>query len=63
MSTTKTLSVEQLAKALARLSPQERESLIDLLDKKNLKKRRTLVHRQIAKRQTVTERALFKGLG
>ncbi|MBI5302875.1 MAG: hypothetical protein HY868_12125 [Chloroflexi bacterium] len=63
MPATKVLSVEQLAKALARLSPSEYESLIQILDKENLKKRRTVVHRQVAKGQVVTERTLFKSLG
>lgn len=62
MSTSKTMTIEQLAKELARLSPKEYASLIELLDKENLRKRRTLVRRQIAKGQVVSERALFKGL-
>lgn len=63
MPATKTLSIEQLAKAISQLSPKDYESLVELLDKENLIKRRALVHRQILKHQTVTERALFKGLG
>jgi len=62
VSTSKTMTIEQLAKELARLSPKEYASLIELLDKENLRKRRTLVRRQIAKGQVVSERALFKGL-
>ena len=62
-ATSRTITVEELAKAITRLSPKEYESLIELLDKENLKKRRALAHRQITKRQIVTERALFKGIG
>jgi hypothetical protein len=59
----KEMTVEQLAKALTRLSPKQRASLVEVLDRENLKARRALVHRQIAKGQVITERELFKGLG
>ena len=62
MSSTRDLSIEQLAKALARLSPAESKSLIEILERENLKRRRTLVRHQITRRQVVSERALFKGL-
>ncbi len=62
MPATKELTVEELAKALARLSPQEFESLVELLDKENLKARRVLVRRQIAKGHVVTEEELFRDL-
>jgi hypothetical protein len=60
MRATKGLTVEQLAKALAHLTPSESKSLIELLDKENLKKRQALVRRQVAKGKVVTEQALFK---
>ncbi len=60
MRNTNEITVEQLAKALARLSPKEFESLVELLDKENLKTRRALVHRQVAKGRVVSEKELFK---
>ncbi|MEW5721149.1 MAG: hypothetical protein AB1817_21165 [Chloroflexota bacterium] len=62
MPPAKEMTVEQLAKALTRLSPKQRASLVEILDRENLKARRALVHRQIAKGQVVTERELFKSL-
>ena len=62
MPPAKEIAVEQLAKALARLSPKQRASLVEILDRENLKARRTFVHCQVAKGQVVTERELFKGL-
>ncbi|MCI0477761.1 MAG: hypothetical protein L0Y55_16075 [Anaerolineales bacterium] len=62
MSSTKEMTVEQLAKALVRLSPKQRASLVEILDRENLKARRALVHRQIAKGQIVTEKELFRNL-
>ena len=62
MPPAKEMTVEQLAKALTRLSPKQRASLVEILDRENLKARRALVHRQIAKGQVVTERELFRGL-
>jgi hypothetical protein len=62
MPPAKEIAVEQLAKALARLPPKQRASLVEILDRENLKARRTFVHCQVAKGQVVTERELFKGL-
>lgn len=62
MAPVKEMTVEQLAKALTRLSPKQRASLVEILDRENLKARRALVHRQIAKGRVVTERELFKSL-
>jgi chromosome segregation and condensation protein ScpB len=62
MRATKGLSVEQLAKALSHLSPSESKSLLELMDKENLKRRLTLVRRQVAKGKVVSEQALFKSL-
>jgi hypothetical protein len=62
MPPAKEIAVEQLAKALARLSPKQRASLVEILDRENLKARRTFVHCQVAKGQVVSERELFKGL-
>jgi len=62
MPPAKEMTVEQLAKALTRLSPKQRASLVEILDRENLKARRALVHRQIAKGQVVTERELFRNL-
>jgi hypothetical protein len=62
MPPAKEMTVAQLAKALARLSPKQRASLVEILDRENLKPRRALVHRQVAKGQVVTEKELFKGL-
>jgi hypothetical protein len=61
MPLTKEVTVEQLAKALTRLTPKQRASLIEILDRENLKARRALVHRQVAKGQIGTKRVLFKG--
>lgn len=63
MPPTKGMTVEQLAKALTRLSPRQRASLAEILDHENLKARRALVHRQVARGQVVAERELFKGVG
>ena len=62
MPPAKEIAVEQLAKALARLSPKQRASLVEILGRENLKARRTFVHCQVAKGQVVSERELFKGL-
>jgi hypothetical protein len=62
MPPAKEMTVEQLAKALTRLSPRQRASLVEILDRENLKARRVLVHRQIAKGQVISERELFKSL-
>ena len=62
MPPSKELTVHQLAKALARLTPKERASLVEILDRENLKARRAFVHRQVAKGQIVSEKELFKGL-
>lgn len=62
MPATKELTVEQLAKALTRLSPEEFESLVEILDRENLKARRAVVRREVAKGQAVTEEELFKDL-
>ena len=61
MPLTKERTVEQLAKALTRLTPKQRASLVEILDRENLKARRALVHRQDAKGQVGTKRVLFKG--
>jgi hypothetical protein len=58
MPPAKELTVEQLAQALTRLTPKQRASLIEILDKENLKARRALVRRQVAKGQVVTEKEL-----
>lgn len=62
MPPAKELTVEQLAQALARLTPKQRASLVEIMDRENLKARRALVRRQVAKGQVVTEKELFKGL-
>ncbi len=62
MRTGKELTLEQLAKALVRLSPKEFESLVELLERENLKSRRKLVHREVAKHQVVSEKDLFEEL-
>lgn len=56
------MKVEELAKALGKLSPKAAKSLVEILDRENLKTRRALARRQVAKGQTVTERQLFKDL-
>ncbi len=57
------LTVEQLADALTRLTPKQRASLVEILERENLVARRALVRRQVAKGQVVTAKELFKGLG
>lgn len=49
MPPAKELTVQQLAKALSRLSPKEFESLVEILDKENLKSRRATVRLEVAK--------------
>lgn len=62
MRAAKGLTVEQLARALAHLSPSESKSLLELLDRENLKKRQALARRQVAKGKVVSEQTLFKSL-
>lgn len=62
MRSTKEVEVEQLAQALAQPSPKQAKSLIEILERENLKARRALVRRQVARGQVVTEKQLFKDL-
>ena len=62
MPPAKELTVQQLAKALSRLSPKEFESLVEILDKENLKSRRAMVRREVAMGKVISEKELFKGL-
>ncbi len=62
MPPAKELTVQQLAKALSRLSPKEFESLVEILDKENLKSRRAIVRREVAKGKVINEKELFKEL-
>ncbi len=62
MPTTKEMTVEQLARALTQLSPKEFESLVEILDRENIKKRRTIVRREAAKGKIVGEKELFRNL-
>ena len=62
MRTTKEPKVEQLAKTLGRLSPNEAKSLVEILDRENLKARRARVRREVTNGKVVTERQLFKDL-
>ena len=62
MRTSKELTLEQLASALARLSPQEFESLVEILERKNLITRRKLVHRELQEGKVISEEKLFADL-
>ncbi len=62
MPPAKELTVQQLAKALSRLSPKEFESLVEILDKENLKSRRATVRLEVAKGKVISEKELFKEL-
>ncbi len=59
-SSSKTLTMEQLAEALARLSLNERKALVKILDRKNLKARRNLARRENAKGKIMSESESFK---
>ena len=63
MASTKALSVQQLAKALTRLTPKQRQSLAEILDKDNLRARRAIARREFAKGKVINEKELFRGLG
>ncbi len=62
MPSAKAMNVEQLAKALTRLSPKERQSLVEILDKENLKARRNVARREMARGKVIREKELFRGL-
>ncbi len=62
MPSIKALTVGQLAQALARLSPKQRQTLVEILDRENLKARRILARQEMSKRKTASEKQLFKGL-
>ncbi len=56
------LTVDQLAKSLGNLKPQEAERLLDLLDRQNLKARWQLARREYAEGKTVSPEEAFKDL-
>lgn len=63
MRTTRQMKIENLARALSRLSLRERKSLVEILDRQNLQARRLRARREMAKGKVVSESKLFKDLG
>jgi len=56
------LTLDQLAKALERLTPEEVQSLTAILDKENLKARWEIARRELAEGKLISEEELFEDL-
>jgi hypothetical protein len=57
------MKLEHLVRALTELSPKEKRSLVEILEKQNLHSRRQLARREVSKGSVVSESKLFKNLG